>query len=114
MSLLDRLRAGLARTAQQIRERLADADFIEQPASSPASTASTGARPGLALDTLEAVEDALIAADVGLPATKRIVEAVRNDRLGSLSARVGREVRRILSETAAPASISSSPHVILV
>lgn len=111
MSLFDRLRAGLARTAQQIRERLADADIIPAPASSPASTSG---RPGLALDTLEAVEDALIAADVGLPATKRIVEAVRNDRQGSLSARVGREVRRILGETAAPPAITSSPHVILI
>src|SRR6185436_14648173 len=58
--------------------------------------------------------DALIAADVGLPATKRIVEAVRNDRQGSLSARVGREVRRILGETATPPTITSTPHIILV
>jgi fused signal recognition particle receptor len=110
MSLFDRLRAGLARTAQQIRERLADADVAE-PASTPATK---GGRLGLALDTLEAVEDALIAADVGLPATKRIVEAVRNDRQGSLSTRVGREVRRILGETATPPSITSTPHVILI
>jgi len=110
MSLFDRLRAGLARTAQQIRERLADAEAT--PA--PSSPAGSGGRPALALDTLEAVEDALIAADVGLPATNRIVEAVRRDRQGSLGARVGREVRRILGETAAPPVITSSPHVILV
>jgi len=109
MSLFDRLRAGLARTAQQIRARLADAD---EPA--PAGTTSTSGRPGLALDTLEAVEDALIAADVGLPATKRIVEAVAKDRQGSISVRVGREVRRILGETAPPPVITSKPHVILI
>lgn len=110
MSLLDRLRAGLARTAQQIRARLSDVDS----SSSVASPAQTGGRPALALDTLEAVEDALIAADVGLPATKRIVDAVRKDRQGSLSARVSREVRRILGETAAPPAITSTPHVILI
>src|SRR5689334_12335573 len=110
MSLFDRLRAGLARTAQQIRERLADAD-VAAPESSAATTSKSG-RAGLTLDTLEAVEDALIAADVGLPATKRIVAAVSNDRQGSLSARVGREVRRILGETATPPSITSTPHVI--
>lgn len=101
MALFDRLRAGLARTAQQIRER-----FTE--------TSTTTGRPGLALETLEAVEDALIAADVGLPATERIVEAVRHDHQGSLSARVGREVRRILGETAPPPAITSTPHVILI
>jgi len=110
MSLFDRLRAGLARTAQQIRERLSEAEAA--PAASRPSNA-TG-RPALALDTLEAVEDALIAADVGLPATRRIVEAVRQDRQGSLSAKVGREVRRILGETAAPPVISTTPHVILI
>ena len=114
MSLFDRLRAGLARTAQQIRERLADAADLGLETQAEQRSPGTGARPGLALDTLEAVEDALIAADVGLPGTKRIVEAVRNDRQGSLSARLAREVRRILGETAAPPSITSSPHVILI
>ena len=110
MSLFDRLRAGLSRTAQQIRARLADADVSE----APAVPQSTSGRPGLALDTMEAVEDALIAADVGLPATRRIVEAVGKDRQGSLSARVGREVRRILGETAPAPTITSTPHVILI
>ena len=106
MAVFDRLRAGLARTAQQIREQ-----FAETEAS---ASASTGGRPALALETLEAVEDALIAADVGLPATERIVEAVRHDRQGSLSARVGREVRRILGETAPAPAITTTPHVILI
>ncbi len=107
--MLDRLRAGLARTARQIRERLGEAD-----SSASATGPNRSGRPALALDTLESVEEALIAADVGLPATERIVEAVRRDRQGSLSARVGREVHRILSETAAPAEITSKPHVIVV
>jgi fused signal recognition particle receptor len=109
MALFDRLRAGLARTAQQIRERFAETD-----AAPVTSAASTGGRPALALETLEAVEDALIAADVGLPATERIVEAVRHDRQGSLATRVGREVRRILGETEPPRVITNTPHVILI
>jgi fused signal recognition particle receptor len=112
MALFDRLRAGLARTAQQIRER-----FAESEQAAPASmegARSSGAKPALALETLEAVEDALIAADVGLPATERIVEAVRHDRQGTLAARVGREVRRILGETAPVPQITSTPHVILI
>ncbi len=111
MALFDRFRAGLARTAKQIRDRLADA---APPSLSTNRPFSPGGRPALALDTLEAVEEALVAADVGLPATERIVEAVGQDRVGSISARVGREVRRILSETAAPQPIVSTPHVILI
>src|SRR5690606_18820630 len=82
--------------------------------------AHAGAQPRRAgtttqdLDTVEAVEDALIAADVGLPATERIVEAVGRDRQGTLSARVGREVRRILGEAAAAPVVTTVPHVILV
>jgi len=110
MSMVDRLRAGLSRTARQIREHLSGVDDRLPQAPGPGS----GGRPALALDTLEAVEEALIAADVGLPATERIVDAVRRDRNGSLSARVGREVQRILSETAAPAEITATPHVILI
>ncbi len=113
MALFDRLKAGLARTAQQIRERFADA----QP--EPASTAGgpAGRREGgvaTDLSTIEAVEDALIAADVGLPATERIVEAVTRDRQGSLGARVGREVRRILLEAQTAPAMTTVPHVILV
>lgn len=117
MALFDRLKAGLAKTAKQIRERFSEVDETDGP-SAPAS-AGVGGRglssgPKLQLDTFEAVEDALIAADVGLPATERIVEAVKRDRQGSLSARVGREVRRILGEAAPVPAITTVPHVILI
>ncbi|NQW04492.1 MAG: signal recognition particle-docking protein FtsY [Acidobacteria bacterium] len=113
MALFDRLRAGLARTAGQIRERFASVDGAEGvDADAPSVPAGMGAT--LALETIEAVEDALIAADVGLPATERIVAAVRNDVQGSLSARVGREVRRILEEAARPQALSAPLHVILI
>ena len=65
-------------------------------------------------DTLDAVEEALIAADVGLPATERILTAIRNDRQGSIGERVGREVRRVLTDAGTPVEITSRPHVILI
>jgi fused signal recognition particle receptor len=107
VTLFERLRAGLARTAQQIRVRFGEVATTPAPA-------GAGAAPAVGLETLEAVEDALIAADVGLPATERIVEAVRRDRDGTLATRVGREVRRILDEVPPPADSAATPHVILV
>jgi fused signal recognition particle receptor len=109
MALFDRLKSGLAKTARQIRERFADVEAT--PTGPPGATGSVGS---VGLDSLEAVEDALIAADVGLPATERILEAVRQDRHGSLDARVGREVRRILVEAATTTKTTGTPHVILV
>ncbi len=105
-SLFARLRAGLAKTAQQIRERLGDAT-----ASAPAATAP---RPGVDLDRIEAVEDALIAADVGLPATERIIALVRAESEGSLRDRVARVIHRLLSEVPVPVMSPTSPHVILI
>lgn len=107
MALFDRLKAGLARTARQIRDRFADVTPEEAGAGRP-STRPQG------LESIEAVEDALIAADVGLPATERIVAAVERDRQGTLAQRVGREVRRILGEAAAAPAVTTIPHVILV
>lgn len=112
MALFDRLKAGLAKTARQIKERFSDIVPADTAGASPATRTSGGA--AVELDTLEAVEDALIAADVGLPATERIVEAVRRDRQGTLGQRVGREVRRILGEAAPVPAITTVPHVILV
>ncbi|MGE3342639.1 MAG: signal recognition particle-docking protein FtsY [Vicinamibacterales bacterium] len=112
MALFDRLKAGLSRTAQQIRNRFADADDTPAAAHSASAPAARSTAP-LSLNSIEAVEDALIAADVGLPATERIVDAIGRDR-GSLSERVGREVRRILGEAGTTPAITTTPHVILV
>src|SRR2546421_739887 len=106
-SVFSRLRDGLARTAAQIRQRLsARAD------ETPASTAVAGA--ALEVDTIESIEDVLIAADVGLPATKRILAAVRVDTAGSLRERVSREIRRVLTSAPLPATPTASPRVVLV
>ena len=104
-SFLDRLRAGLAKTARQIRERLSDAAPAPTP-SSPASAAGP--------ETFDALADALIAADVGLAATERILAAARLDSDGSPRARVERVMLKILNDVSRPIPLTVRPHVILV
>ncbi len=103
-SLFDRLRAGLAKTARQIKERLGEPI--------PATTASPGDANGL--ETLNAVAEALIAADVGLAASERIVNAARIEADGSPRARVERVMMRILTDVAPPVPVTTKPHVVLI
>jgi len=108
-SVFDRIRAGLAKTAQQIRQRLG-----AETAAAPSASAATVPGRALPLDTLEAVEDALLAADVGIPATRRILEAVKADTSGRLGDRVARVVLGILRDVRPTPPITTLPHVILV
>jgi fused signal recognition particle receptor len=107
-SFLDRLRAGLAKTARQIRERLAES----APESAPAGAPSVPGAPPL--DTPDAVSDALIGADVGLQATEQILAAAQQEREGSLRGRVERVMVRILTSVPPPVPMASRPHVVLV
>jgi len=109
-SVFGRIRAALSKTARQIRDRLGEAPGT--PGSSDAQGGTAGRT--IAVDTLEAVEDALLAADVGLTATTQIVEAVREQRAGSLGERVGAVVRSILSDVDTPPPTSVRPRVVLV
>jgi fused signal recognition particle receptor len=120
-SMFDRIKAGLAKTAQQIRERLSDVAPPEEIPAGPvpaAPAAATKVVPtrgrALETDTLEAVEDALLIADVGLPATTHILQAVKSDRSGALQDRVKRVVLSILRGTRPAPAMTTRPHVILV
>ncbi|HEX2309246.1 MAG TPA: signal recognition particle-docking protein FtsY [Vicinamibacterales bacterium] len=108
MGVLGRIREGLARTTQQIVGRFED---IVARADAPdvRSTPVGG-------DTIEALEELLISADVGLPATERIVEAVRGrERRGeSLRDLVKSELRAVFADTASPAPDGQRPHVVLI
>jgi fused signal recognition particle receptor len=106
-SFFDRLREGLAKTARQIRERLS-----ESAAETPAQTPVAPGAP--ALETLEAVSDALVGADVGLQATEQILAAAKQEREGSPRARVERVMLRILTSVPPPVPVQSRPHVVLV
>jgi len=106
-SILSRLKAGLAKTAQQIRERLTDAG------DAPAAVEPSARRTAV-VETPDAVEDALIGADVGLAATQRILSAVQADRSGTLRERVIAEVRRVLTDVPQQKERASRPHVVLI
>ena len=102
MSFLDRLRTGLRRTANQLRGR-----FDE--------LAPAGAASAAAVDSLDLLEEILIEADLGVAATARLVEAVR-DRPGGgdLRATVRTELLKVL-DGAGPAPVAAvRPRVVLV
>jgi fused signal recognition particle receptor len=115
-SWFGRIRDGLAKTARQIRERLGETGLGEPaPPESRSSTGSGSRAVGVErLESLEALEDAMIAADVGLPATGQILDAVRADARGSLGDRVGRVMRRILTDVQPAPAPTTRPHVILI
>ena len=113
-SLFSRIRDGLSKTAQQIRERLGAADEAVEATSSSAPAGAPVAGRVLAVDTFEALEDALLTADVGLQATERIIDAVKADRQGTLRDRVGRVVRAILADVQTAPAITTKPHVMLI
>jgi fused signal recognition particle receptor len=104
MGFFEKIRAGLAKTTQQIVERLSLTDEPERRS-----------RP-VDVETLEALEEALITADVGIPATDRIVEAVRAQagRGASLRELVKREIHDILAATERPTPNGHTPHVVLI
>ena len=114
MGFLDRLRDGLTRTKQQIVDRF---DEIVERADARGPEAKE-----IDVDTVEALEELLISADVGVAATEQIVTAVRrrarrgeslrelvkNEIRGIFDAVDGRDVHGLVS------SNGHSPHVTLI
>lgn len=103
MSIVSRLRAGLRRTAERWTgrlERLAGA------------AAADGGGPGV--ETLEALEELLIEADVGVRTAGRIVARVGAGGAGDLRERVRAEILGVLAGAAAPAVEVPAPRVVLV
>ncbi|MSO29588.1 MAG: signal recognition particle-docking protein FtsY [Acidobacteria bacterium] len=109
MGFLDRLREGLSKTAQQIVSRFEE--IVER-----ADTEEQRTRP-VDVETIEALEELLISADLGIAATERIVAAVRaRSRRGeSLRDLVKEEIRRIFDAVEPVASSNGHhPHVTLI
>ena len=105
MSWLDRLRGGFAKTAERVADNL------------------TGLTSRAALDTatLDDIEEALIASDLGPEASHRIREAIaaaeiRAARRAGPSPILAEEIEKILAPVAKPLEIWGfpRPHVILV
>ena len=106
MGVVDRLRGGLART----REAL----------STPIQDLVRGRRP-LDAAALESVEEALLAADLGLPAVEEAMGVLREKSgeiaAGSLAAMrraLREEIQRALERPAGPAPFSARPWVVFV
>ena len=108
MGFFDKIKASLTRTKEQFVERF---DEIVGRADEPAQRS----RP-VDLETLDALEEALISADVGVAASDRIVSAVRQKRTRgeSLRALVKAEILAILEGAGKPQAIASKPHVVLI
>ena len=108
MGFLDRLREGLSRTKQQFVTRFEE--IVRQ-----ADTEEQRTRP-IDVDTIEALEELLISADVGLGATERIVTAVRSRarRGESLRDLVKEEIRKVFDAVETPPPDGHHPHVTLI
>ncbi len=91
MGLFDRLKSSLQRTKEQLVQRFEE--VVRQ-----ADTPEARTRP-IDVDTLDALEEILIGADVGVGATAKIVEAVREKsrRGAGLRDLVKQEISRILT-----------------
>ena len=108
MSFLGRIREGLSRTKQQLVVRF---DEIVGRADEPAARSRA-----VDVDTLDALEELLISADIGVSASERIIAAVRErsgkgERLRDL---VRNEIRGIFAAVDAPVTVVNRPEVMLV
>jgi fused signal recognition particle receptor len=109
MGFFDKLKEGLNRTKQQILGRF---DELVQKADAPEQRTRQ-----IDVDTIEALEEILIGADIGVAATERIVTSVRSrSRQGeSLRDLVKQEIRQIFETVPrTAASNGQTPHVTLI
>jgi fused signal recognition particle receptor len=108
VGFLDRLRQGLSRTTQQLLGRFEE--LVQQ-----ADTDDQRSRP-VEVETVEALEELLLSADVGVAATERIVTAVRGRarRGESLRDLVKGEIRAVFAGTAPPPADGHHPRVTLI
>ncbi|MYH32021.1 MAG: signal recognition particle-docking protein FtsY [Acidobacteria bacterium] len=101
MSIVGRLRDGLRRTARRWTSRLE-------------RLSGTSGSGGSSAETLDALEELLIEADVGVLTAGRIVARVGEDGGGDLRERVKTEIRGVLAGAAAPPAEVPAPRVVLV
>jgi fused signal recognition particle receptor len=108
VTLLGRLRDSLARTKQQIVERF---DEIVRAADAP----ERRSRP-IGAETIDALEELLISADIGVAATDRIIKAVQARGRSDVSVRdlVKQEIRDVFDAIDQPLAIATRPKVTLI
>jgi len=108
MGFLDRIREGLSKTTQQIVQRF---DELVSETDAP----ERKGRP-IDVDTVEALEELLIMADVGMAATDRIIAAVKKQTTAGQGLRdaVKDEIRAIFAAVPELPSNGQVPHVVLI
>ena len=108
MSILNRIREGLSRTTQQIVQQF---DDLVRGADAPE-------RRSRAIDvaTLDALEELLISADLGMAASSAVISAVKAQPRDGASLRdlVKREIRRIFDAVDLPIVVEQHPKVVLI
>ena len=109
MGLLSRLTDSLKRTKDQLFQRFEE---VVQQADAPEARTRTS----VTIDTLEALEEVLISADVGVGATNAIVKAVgaRSRRGESLRSLVKDEITKILQGAEQPQPPVAPPRVVMI
>ncbi len=107
MSFFDRIKSGLTKTRQQFKDAFEEIAGV-------ADAPEKRSRP-VDVDTLDALEELLIGADIGVAASEAIVTAVKADRSGALLRdKVKAEIARVLAGAGPQPAIVSRPHVILI
>lgn len=108
MSIIGRIRNSLSRTQQEIISRF---DEIVRLADEP----ERRSRP-VDVETLDALEELLISADIGVAATDRIIAAVRKKQSQTSSLRdlVKDEIRAVFAAVDRPIAVAARPEVVLV
>jgi fused signal recognition particle receptor len=108
MKVFGRIRESLSRTKQQIVERF---DEIVRRADEPERRTRA-----VDVDTIDALEELLISADIGMAATDRIIAAVKGRTRSGESLRdlVKQEIRRIFDAVDKPISAGVAPQVTLI
>jgi len=111
MGLFDKLKQGLQKTTQQLKDGLDRLDEMVGLANTPEAQSRQ-----IDVDTAEALEEILLMADVGVAASNEIVEAVRKrQRRGEgLRDLVKQEMLRVLESAGSVAPMTGQPHVILI
>jgi fused signal recognition particle receptor len=108
VDFIGRLRDGLSRTKQQIVGRF---DDIVRRADEPDQRSRS-----VDVDTIDALEELLISADVGVAATDRIVGAVKSRPRDGTSLRdlVKREIHAVFAAVDRPVAVTDRPNITLV
>jgi fused signal recognition particle receptor len=111
MGLFDKLKQGLQKTSQQLKDRLDRLDEMVGLGSTPEARTRE-----IDVETAESLEEILLMADVGVAATGEIVNAVkkRQRRGESLRELVKQEMLRVLESSTATVPPSTTPHVMLI